>query len=146
MDRQDLIDGLIDDAMSVLHHDGTEGGDVDAYERETLGKKFAARLGIAGFKFIPRVERNQVVTPAQAPGADDRALELVDGADDVESLGPAAVISPYRKPADPRVKGLLRDAERQRAAEAARTEPPERKIYTDPRLDPTYRPPKKPTS
>jgi hypothetical protein len=142
MDRLDLIDGLIDDAMSVLHHDGDHGDDCDIYERETLGKKFADRLGFAGFKFTPRIERNQIVTAPQTPAPDDRTLERVDELEAKDAAGPPVVFAAYKPPKDPRVQPLLKAAAAQRAAEGARAPPIA--TFTDPRLDPTYKPPKRP--
>jgi hypothetical protein len=100
-----------------------------------------AELAIAGG---PKpIARNQVIPPRQTPG-EDHALELEDGRDDMEYLGPPVVIAPYKPPRDKRVQAMLRDAERQRKAEADRDKPPARKIYTDPRLNPNYKPPKRP--
>jgi hypothetical protein len=88
------------------------------------------------------IERNQVLTPAQKPEGDEQTLERVDGAEDFENLGPPVVIAPYKRPRDKRVTAALDAADRQREAEGLRQAP--RKIYTDPRLDPNYKPPKKP--
>jgi hypothetical protein len=45
MGRETLIDALVQEAISVLHHDTTENSEVDRYERETLRKRFASVLG-----------------------------------------------------------------------------------------------------
>jgi hypothetical protein len=93
------------------------------------------------------IERNQIITPAQLPGKDEHTLERIDGADEREDLGPPVTMAPYRRPADTRVQGLLDDAKRQRQAEGRRETPAatRKEIYTDPRLAPDYKPPKKPT-
>jgi hypothetical protein len=86
------------------------------------------------------IARNQIITAPMVPG-DDSILEVRDGAGDMfEQLGPPVVIKPYRRPKDPRVQGVLDAAEAERKAEAAAEEP--RKIFSDPRLDPDYKPPK----
>ena len=83
---------------------------------------------------------NQVITAPMASG-DDSILEKRDGAGDMfEQLGPPVVIKPYRRPKDPRVQRVLDAAEAERKAEAAAEE--QRKIFSDPRLDPDYKPPK----
>jgi hypothetical protein len=87
-----------------------------------------------------QIAGNQMITAPMAPG-DDSILEQRDGAGDMfEQLGPPVVIKPYRRPKDPRVQGVLDAAEAERKAEAATEEP--RKIFSDPRLDPNYKPPK----
>lgn len=44
--NEELLAKLIDAALAVLHHDRTDGSDVDSYERATLRKKFAKILKI----------------------------------------------------------------------------------------------------
>lgn len=86
------------------------------------------------------IARNQVITAPMVPG-EDSVLEKRDGAGDMfEQLGPPVVIKPYRRPKDPRVQDVLDGAEAERKAESATEEP--RKIFSDPRLDPDYKPPK----
>jgi hypothetical protein len=46
--RGATVDRLIDAAFDVLHHDASEGTDVDKYERDTLRKKFKSIL------YVPR--------------------------------------------------------------------------------------------
>ena len=43
-ERERILDGLVAAALDVLHHDRTEGSDVDEYEREQLRKKFTEVL------------------------------------------------------------------------------------------------------
>jgi hypothetical protein len=86
------------------------------------------------------IARNQVITAPMTPG-DDSILEMRDGAGDMfEQVGPPVVIAPYKAPKDKRVQQLLKDAA---AARAAEEEAVPRKIFTDPRLDPKWKPPKK---
>jgi hypothetical protein len=40
----DVVEKLIQEAVSVLHHDTTEGSEIDRYEREALRKRFAPLL------------------------------------------------------------------------------------------------------
>lgn len=42
------VDRLIQAAMDVLHHDRTEGSEVDAYEQRALRQKFCAILAEEG--------------------------------------------------------------------------------------------------
>lgn len=42
--REEMVERLIDDAISVLHHDGTEGAAVDIFERDQLRKRFAKHI------------------------------------------------------------------------------------------------------
>ena len=39
-----VVDQLIEAAMDVLHHDRTEGSEVDTYERKMLSEKFCTIL------------------------------------------------------------------------------------------------------
>lgn len=88
------------------------------------------------------IEGNQVITPAQSPGKDDNALETIDGAgDQVEAIGAPVTFPKYTPPRDKRVQDKLRAAEAER--KASREPPPLRPTFTDPRLDPKYKPPKK---
>jgi hypothetical protein len=57
--REKLLDGLIKDAISVLHHDTTEGDAIDRYERLALRKRFDARIG-AFTKPVPAWESAKV--------------------------------------------------------------------------------------
>jgi phosphoglycolate phosphatase-like HAD superfamily hydrolase len=85
------------------------------------------------------IARNQVIPAPMVPG-NDSILEMRDGPGDVfEQLGPPVVIKPYKRPKDPRVQQALDDAEAARRAEAM---PEWRMVFSDPRLDPNYRPPK----
>jgi len=42
--RDDLIDGLVTDALDVLHHDRDDDGVVDQHERTALRARFEKRL------------------------------------------------------------------------------------------------------
>jgi hypothetical protein len=42
--REELLSRLIQDALDVLHHDRTEGSDVDRFEHEQLHKRFSRTL------------------------------------------------------------------------------------------------------
>lgn len=42
--RDRLIDALVTEALDVLHHDRTEGSEVDQYERRQLRTRFGAVL------------------------------------------------------------------------------------------------------
>lgn len=44
--NEELLTKLIDAALDVLHHDRTEGSEVDHHERAALRKKFAKILKI----------------------------------------------------------------------------------------------------
>jgi hypothetical protein len=46
--RESTITKLIDAAISVLHHDTSEGSEVDKYERDALRTRFKAIL------YVPR--------------------------------------------------------------------------------------------
>ncbi|MBP1296636.1 hypothetical protein [Bradyrhizobium elkanii] len=86
------------------------------------------------------ISANQIIPAAMLLTREDSVLETYAGAGDmVDDIGPPVVIAPYKAPKDPRVQQLLRDAEAVREAE--RAEP--RQLFTDPRLDPNYKPPKK---
>lgn len=94
--------------------------------------------------FVPAnaIARNQVITPAQTPGKDDSALETIDGAgDQMETIGPSVTYPKYTPPADKRVQAALREGAA--ARKASREPPPLRPTFSDPRLDPKYKPPKK---
>lgn len=39
-----LLEGLIEDALSVLHHDGDGEGEIDEFERAALRRLFKKRL------------------------------------------------------------------------------------------------------
>lgn len=83
------------------------------------------------------IARNTVITKPMMPG-DDSILETHAGAGDmVDDIGAPVVMAKYTPPKDPRVRQLLKDAEAARRAEA---EPVVREIFTDPRLDPNYKP------
>lgn len=87
-----------------------------------------------------QIAGNQVITGPMAPG-DDSILEERDGSGEMfEQLGPPVLIKPYRRPKDPRVQNILDAAEAERKAEVSAEVP--RKIFSDPRLDPDYKPPK----
>lgn len=43
-ERERILDGLVDVAISVLHHDTTDGSEIDQYERGALRKRFVAVL------------------------------------------------------------------------------------------------------
>lgn len=85
---------------------------------------------------------NQIVLGRQVPGPDDHTLERADDPDTKEEAGPPAVISPYKPPRDKRVQTVLKDAAAERDAAEARDPP--RKTFSDPRLDPNYRPQRRP--
>jgi hypothetical protein len=93
------------------------------------------------------IERNQVIPAKTELKREDSVLETFDGAGDlVENVGGPVVIAPYRKPSDPRVKDLIPDSP-QRAREREQREQQglkPRQIFTDPRLNPDYRPPRQP--
>lgn len=81
------------------------------------------------------ISRNQIITPRQMPGEDSILETFAAASDMAESIGPAVVIAPYKPPRDPRVRGVLRAAAKEPAAEA---EAKPREIFRDPRLDPSY--------
>lgn len=41
-----IVEKLIDAAMDVLHHDRTDGSEVDKYERNLLSQKFCTILAV----------------------------------------------------------------------------------------------------
>lgn len=43
-ERERILDGLVQAAISLLHHDTTDGDDVDQYERKVLRERFTAVL------------------------------------------------------------------------------------------------------
>jgi len=86
-----------------------------------------------------QIERNMVEVNPMVPG-EHSILEPVDGVGDmVDNAGPPVVMAPYKPPRDRRVQKLLKEGAKARAAEE---EAKPREIFSDPRLDPNYRPPK----
>jgi hypothetical protein len=115
--------------------------------RDARGNIFPLDPTTFAAKFEPAdaataIAHNQIITPAQLPGGDEHTLERLDDAEARDYAGPPVLIAPYKRPADKRVKGLLDDAARNRAAEGERAAP--RALFSDPRLAPNYKPPKKP--
>lgn len=47
--RDAILDDLVDIAMSVLHHDASDGSDVDLYERRVLRERFTGALNEHGY-------------------------------------------------------------------------------------------------
>ena len=43
--HNEIVERLVDAALDVLHHDRTEGDEIDKYERHTLRTKFGMILG-----------------------------------------------------------------------------------------------------
>lgn len=43
-----LLEGLIEDALTVLHHDGDGEGEIDEFERAALRRLFKLRLARVG--------------------------------------------------------------------------------------------------
>ncbi|WP_143199917.1 hypothetical protein [Bradyrhizobium sp. NAS80.1] len=97
---------------------------------------------VAGIDSPRSIESNQVIPQSMTLALEDSVLETYDGAGDmVEDIGEPVRIAPYKPPRDKRVQHLVQAAREREAAAKEEVKP--RQIFTDPRLDPNYKPPKK---
>lgn len=64
--REELLTGLVNDAMSLTLHDSDEADEGFRYQRDTLRQRFAKRLGktVAGREEIARAIRNAMMPEA----------------------------------------------------------------------------------
>ena len=129
------------DCIAIKTLEGEMRGDLgDWIIRGVKGELYPCKPDIFAETYEPAdaatsIAANQIITPRQMPG-EDSVLETFAAAGDMaESIGPPVVIAPYKPPRDPRVRGVLRAAAREREAEA---EAKPREIFRDPRLDPNY--------
>ncbi len=123
-------------SLNDIVFEGKRIGDMQRDELVVVVAALYVQLGEVAIAAGPKpIERNQIITPRQTPGEDSVLETFAAAADMAEDIGPAVVIAPYKPPRDPRVRGVLRAAAKERAAEAE-TKP--RDIFRDPRLDPNY--------
>lgn len=123
-------------SLNDIVFEGKRIGDMQRDELVLVVATLYGQLGEIMLASGPKpIERNQIIMPRQMPGEDSVLETFAAAADMAEDIGPPVVIAPYKPPRDPRVRGVLRAAAKERAAEA---EAKPREIFRDPRLDPSY--------